>query len=257
MSDIAILARQVRFEQKSFWRNPASAVFTFAFPLLFLVIFATLNTDQRVTSRDGISFVTFYVPGITAFGLIAACYQNLAIRLSIARDLGVLKRVRGTPIPSWVYIGGQLLSSVVIAALLVASTVALGVAVYGVQFRTDTVPGLVSALVLGALCFCSLGVAVTALVPNSDAAPAVVNFSLFPLLFVSGIFFPIDNAPQWLHSLASAFPVQHLANALQYAFDPRTAAPGVNVSDLLMLAVWTMAGLVIALRVFRWESRRS
>jgi ABC-2 type transport system permease protein len=169
----------------------------------------------------------------------------------------VLKRVRGTPIPSWVYIGGQLLSSVVIAALLVASTVALGVAVYGVQFRTDTVPGLVSALVLGALCFCSLGVAVTALVPNSDAAPAVVNFSLFPLLFVSGIFFPIDNAPQWLHSLASAFPVQHLANALQYAFDPRTAAPGVNVSDLLMLAVWTMAGLVIALRVFRWESRRS
>ena len=257
MSDVAILARQVRFEQKSFWRNPASAVFTFAFPLLFLVIFATLNTDQRVTSRDGISFVTFYVPGITAFGLIAACYQNLAIRLSIARDLGVLKRVRGTPIPAWVYIGAQLVSSVVTAALLVALTVALGVVVYGVQFRTDTVPGLVAALVLGALCFCSLGAAVTALVPNSDAAPAVVNFSLYPLLFVSGIFFPIDNAPRWLHSLAGLFPVQHLADALQYAFDPRTAAPGVNVSDLLMLAFWTMVGLIVALRFFRWESRRS
>lgn len=256
MNDAAIALRQVKYEQKAYWRNPAAAAFTFAFPVLFLVIFATINSNERIAERGGISFVTFFVPGIVAFGTISACYTNLAIRLTTYRDNGVLKRIRGTPIPVGAYIAGQVGSSIVVTVLLVAITVGLGVAAYGVDFRTATLPGLLATLALGAACFCALGLAVSGLCPNADAAPAIVNFSIFPLLFVSGIFFPLDNAPRWLLSLAKVFPVEHLASGLQYAFDPRSPAPGFRRGDLLALAGWCILAAVLAVRLFRWEPSR-
>ncbi len=254
MSDLSIAARQLRFEQKAFWRNPAGAVFTFAFPLLFLVIFSTLNSGARIPERGNISFVTFFVPGILAFGLISACYTNLAIRMTISRDFGILKRVRGTPVPTWAYLGGQVGSSVVITFMLFVLTVGFGVVAYGVDFRMGTVLGLSLTLALGAACFCALGLAVSGLCPNADAAPAIVNFSIFPLLFVSGIFFPLDNAPAWITTVAKVFPMQRLADGLQYAFDPRTTGLGLNGGDLWALFAWAVAGSVLALRFFRWES---
>ena len=253
---LAIAARQLRFEQKAFWRNPAGAVFTFAFPLLFLVIFSLLNADVRLEERGDISFVTFFVPGIVAFGLISACYTNLAIRMTVNRDFGVLKRVRGTPVPTWAYLAGQVASSVVITFLLLFLTVGLGVVAFGVDFRTSTAAGLFVTLALGAACFCALGLAVSGLCPNADAAPAIVNFSIFPLLFVSGIFFPIDEAPAWLSTLAELFPMQRLADGLQYAFDPRTTGLGFNGGDLWGLLAWTVVGSVLAVRLFRWDSAK-
>ena len=255
-SDLAIAARQLRFEQKAFWRNPAGAVFTFAFPLLFLVVFSTINSGQRLEERGGISFVTFFVPGILAFGLISACYTNLAIRMTMNRDFGVLKRVRGTPVPTWAYLAGQVASSVLITFLLLFLTVGLGVVAFGVDFRTSTAGGLLVTLALGAACFCALGLAMSGLCPNADAAPAIVNFSVFPLLFVSGIFFPLDNAPEWLTTLAKLFPMQRLADGLQYAFDPRTTGLGFNGGDLWALLAWTVAGSLLALRLFRWDSAK-
>jgi len=256
MSDLAIAARQVGYEQKAFWRNPAAAVFTFAFPLLFLFIFSSLNSGVQIDTRAGVSFVTFFVPGIAAFGIISACYTNIAMKMAISRDLGILKRVKGTPAPAWAYMAGQIGSSIVTTLQIVAVTIGIGVLVYDVDFRTDTIVGLVLTLALGAACFCVLGLAVSGLCPNGDAAPAIVNFSILPVVFISGIFFPLDNAPSWLLSLAKFFPVQHLANGLQYAFDPRTGSPGVNGGDLAVLAAWTVAGAVLALRLFKWENAR-
>ncbi len=256
MSDLAIAARQVRYEQKAFWRNPAAAVFTFAFPLMFLFIFGSLNSGGRIDTRGNITFVTFFVPGIAAFGLMSACYTNIAMRMAIARDLSILKRVKGTPVPPWAYLSGQVGSCIVTTLQLVTVTLAVGVLVLDVDFRWDTVGGLAATLALGAACFCALGLAVSGLCPNGDAAPAIVNFSILPLTFISGIFFPLDGAPSWLTSLADLFPVKHLANGLQYAFDPRTPAPGINGGDLAVLAAWTVAGAVLALRLFKWENQR-
>lgn len=256
-ADLAIAARQLRFEQKAFWRNPAGAVFTFAFPLLFLIIFSTLNSGARIAERGNITFVTFFVPGIIAFGLISACYTNLAIRMTISRDFGILKRVRGTPVPTWAYMAGQVGSSIVITFMLLFLTLGLGVVAFGVEFRSTTAAGLVVTLALGAACFCALGLAVSGICPNADAAPAIVNFSIFPLLFISGIFFPLDSAPHWLSSLAKLFPMQRLADGLQYAFDPRTRGLGFNGGDVLGLLAWTVAGSLLAFRLFRWDSAKS
>ena len=253
--DVDLAGRQVSAETKALVRNPLSAVFTLAFPVLFLVIFGSLNSGAELQDRGGIRFIQFYVPGIIAFAIIGACFVNLAIRVAVLRDDGVLKRIRGTPLPPSAYLAGHFGASVLVSALLTIVTTGVGVLFYDVRFRSATIPGLLAALVLGATCFCSLGVALTGFIPNGDAAPAVVNIVSLPLLFISGIFFPAEAAPAWMRAIAKAFPVQHFANALQVAFDPRTPGPGFSGTDLAVLAGWTVVGTAAALRWFRWERR--
>src|SRR5262245_53772842 len=186
---LSVLARQIRYEQKLYWRSPSSAVFTFAFPILLLVIFASLNQGSSLRALGGISYNQYYVPGIVAFGVISACYTNLAIGLCFRRDAGVLKRLRGTPLPPWVFMAGNVGSSLVVSALLTVLTTALGVTFYGVIFP-GRYAALALTLIVGAFCFCSLGLAITALIPAATASPAIVNGVLFPILFISGTFYP-------------------------------------------------------------------
>ena len=133
----------------------------------------------------------------SAFGVISACYTNLAIALSFRRDSGVLKRVRGTPLPPWVFMAGNIGSSLIVSALLVALTTLAGVLFYGVVFPGRWV-ALVLTLAVGAFCFCALGLAMTTVIPTATASPAIVNGVLFPILFISGTFFPhfADGRPR-------------------------------------------------------------
>ena len=93
-ADIALAARQVRYEQRAFWRNRAAAFFTFLLPLIFLLVFATLNRDSL---HHGIAFNVFLVPGLLAYGVVMATFTSLALGLTRARESGELKRMRGTP----------------------------------------------------------------------------------------------------------------------------------------------------------------
>jgi len=250
---LGILARQVGYEQRTYWRTPSSAFFTFAFPLLLLFIFTTMYRSTSIAALGGISYAQYFVPGIVAFGVISACYTNIAITLCFRRDLGVLKRLRGTPIPPWVFMGGHVGSSLVVSVLLTAITTAVGVAVYDVRGPGHWV-ALLASLAAGAFCFCALGLAVTTVIPNAHAAPAVVNGALFPLLFMSGTFFPLDPT-SGLARIASMFPVGHFQHAVFTAFDPRTAGPAFDLPALAVLLGWGAGGLLIAVRSFRWEPR--
>lgn len=254
MKTLTLLARQIRYEQKVYWRSPSSAVFTFAFPILLLVIFATLNQGSTIRSLGGISYNQYYVPGIVAFGVISACYTNLAIALCFRRDSGVLKRIRGTPLPPWVFMAGNIGSSLVVSALLVVLTTTAGVAFYGVTFP-GRYGGLVLTLLVGAFCFCSLGLAMTALIPTATASPAIVNGTLFPILFISGTFFPVDGA-SLLGRIAGLFPVRPFEQAVFAVFDPRLAGSGIELTPLLVMLVWGFAAMIVAVRAFRWEPVR-
>jgi ABC-2 type transport system permease protein len=247
---------QLKYEQKSYWRNPAAAVFTFAFPIMFLVIFASLNTGNTVDFL-GLDYNQYFVPGIICFGVISATYTNLAMTLAFRRDNGILKRLRGTPLPTSSMFGGLLLNALVISAILSALVMIVGIAFYDVTFPGHW-PALVIAMLVGAATFCALGVAIFTVIPNADAAPAVVNGVLFPVLFLSGVFFPVEDDTV-IARIADIFPIRHFVNAVFTAFDPRLphgVGHGYSWRDIAILLIWLVVGAVIAVRHFRWEPNR-
>jgi len=260
VSALRLSLRQVRFTNKAFWRNPAAAFFTFVFPLMFLVIFTTLfgNTEVTLPGPDGqpitVSQSTFYVAAMAAFAVITACYTNLAISVCFQRDAGILKRVRGTPLPGPAYLSARVLHAVLVSVVLVTITAAFGATFYG-----SDLPGGVDLLVfvlvvlVGAASFSALGLAVTAIVPNADAAPPVVNVTILPILFLSDIFIPLgDDPPTWVNVVGQVFPVRHFSEAMQAGF----IGTEFQWSDVLVVALWGVAGLVLAASFFSWEPRK-
>ncbi|MBV9683140.1 MAG: ABC transporter permease [Solirubrobacterales bacterium] len=249
--DLGLVAWQVRYEQRAYWRNRGRGIFTFVFPLMFLVIFASLNKGAHISSRGGIAYDAFFVPGILAYGVIATTFVNMAISTAILRDQGVLKRMQGTPLPRWAYVAARIGSTVIIVLSMTAVTVALGVVAYGVHLRASTLPGLIATLVLGTAAFTALGIGITRFIPNAEAAPVVVNLVILPLTFISSIWFPPTGMPKALIEIAKIFPIRALADGLEYAFDPRTLGSGLNGQDLRTLAIWTAVGVFLMVRFLR------
>ena len=257
MSSLVLALRQVRYENRAFWRNPLSAFFVFVFPLMFLVIFNLLFGNRELELPGGTTNTsTFYVPAIVAMAVIYTCFNNVSIGVCFARDQGLLKRVRGTPLPRWTFLFGRIVHSVLLAVLLVAIVTAAGALLYDVDVPTNTLPAFLVTLAVGAATFCALGMAITAAIPNAEASPAVVNVMILPLLFISDIFIPLQDAPAWLTTFADVFPVGHFASALHAAFDPFETGAGLEWVDLAVMAAWLVVGLVAAVRFFSWEPRR-
>jgi ABC-2 type transport system permease protein len=252
MKSVRIVASELWYQQLAYWRNPVGAFFTFFMPVLFLVIFASIDSGAHY---EGLKFDQYFIPGIMTFGVIAACYTNLAIALTTQREQGILKRVRGTPLPPWAYMLATVMSCVIRAVLLVGLTLGVGVAFYGLIIPAHAAVPLVVTVVLGAATFCALGVAVTAIIPNADAAPAVVNGVYLPLMFISGTFFPIASASV-LAKISSYFPVRPFVLLSFNALDPRVHTSAIHGAWLETLAIWCAFGLVFALRRFSWLPRR-
>lgn len=254
MSSVALTLKQLKYENKSFWRNPASVFFTFAFPLMFLFIFNLIFGSNDIGPKgEEISGSTFYVPSIAAFSVITACYTNIAISVTFLRDEGVLKRVRGTPLPPISYLLARMLHSTFIAVLLVAIVSVAGVLLYDVDFPTSDIPQLLLIVAVGAFTFSALGLAITSFIPNADAAPPMVNATILPLLFISDVFIPLTDAPSWLQTFSKAFPIWHYAHSMLAVFDPFDF---YEQGNLLIVAAWGVAGIVIAARFFTWEPRK-
>jgi ABC-2 type transport system permease protein len=254
MNTAALTLTQMRYVNKAFWRNPASAFFTFAFPLMFLAIFtALLGGGEVLVGGRLVHQSTYYVAAMAAFALITACYNNIAIGLTFQRDAGVLKRTNGTPLPAAVYFGARVLHALLISLLLVAITVAFGRALYDAEVPTGaTLARFLVMLAVGTGTFCALGFAVTAAIPNADAAAPIVNATILPLLFLSGIFIPLgDDTPNWVTWTARIFPVKHFADGIQAGF----LGTAFHWSDVVLVAAWGLIGLLLAIRYFSWEPR--
>jgi ABC-2 type transport system permease protein len=256
VSDVALALRQIQYTNKAFWRNPANAFFTFAFPLMFLVIFTGLfgNDNITVAGRE-ISVSTFYVSAIATFSIITATYTNLAINVSFTRDAGVLKRIRGSPLPSWAFMAGRIGHAILVTILLVAIVVTFGALFYDAEVPTRTLPAFLTTIAVGAAAFSALGLALTSVIPNADASPAIVNASILPLLFLSGIFIPIQDPNAWYVTVAKVFPVYHFAEAMNSAYFSPTGS-GFESGDLLVMGAWGLAGVILAVLFFSWEPRR-
>jgi ABC-2 type transport system permease protein len=245
---------QIRYVNKAFWRNPTSVFFTFAFPLMFLVIFTSLlgHSTLHIGTRT-VKSSTYYVAAMASFAVITACYNNIAVSITSQRDAGVLKRTNGTPLPPGSFLGARIVHSLLIAILLVAVTAAFGSAFYNVDIPTGlTLVRFLVMLAVGAATFCALGLAITAIIPNADAAPPTVNATILPVLFLSGVFIAFDNTtPTWISWVARIFPVRHFVVAMQAGF----LGSAFHWTDVLIVAVWGLAGVALAIRYFSWEPR--
>jgi ABC-2 type transport system permease protein len=256
MTGVGLVLHQFRYDQKTFWRNPAAVGFTVALPVLFLLIFATVFGNQTV-EVDGrqVKAASYQVPGIITLALVSATYVNLAITVTGLRERGILKRLRATPLPSWAFFAGRIGNAIVVTFLLAALLLVIGRLLYGVTLNVATLPGAVVALLVGAASMCTLGLATTAAIPSEEAAPPIANVIVLPIYFISGIFIPTESLPDWMASVAGVLPVKSLFDALLTGFDPTAGFPGVAWGDLAKVAAWGAAGLVVALLTFRWVPR--
>jgi ABC-2 type transport system permease protein len=252
---MTLLLHQLRYDQKVFWRNPAAVFFTVLFPVVLLLIFATIFGDQRIEGAGGIEVTTYYVPAIITMAIVSATMQNLAMSLVIAREDGRLKRGRGTPMPAWVFVAGRIGNSIVVAVLMLALVALIGRILYGVAIPWSRAPELLVVLAVGAASFCCLGIALTALIPSQDAAAPIVNALLLPLYFLSGVFVPDDELPAGVIDFANHFPVRPFFQAIYDAYLPGNG-PALAWDHLLVVAIWGLAGLLLAIRFFRWTPRR-
>lgn len=250
MNMLRLIGRQLRYENLAFWRNPASAFFTFAFPLIFMVLFNLIFSSQ---AGGGVSAAAFFTPAIVAFSVVNACYTTLAMTVSIVRDEGILKHIHGTPLPTIAYLAARIVHSALIALLLTVIVTIFGIVAFGVSFRLEQGPLLLLVLLIGAGTFCALGLAVAGIIPNASAAPAVVNASILPILFISDVFVNLDDGT-FLAQVGNLFPVRHLATALQVVYDP-FATRTLDPVDLVWLVAWGTVGIVGAMRTFSWEPR--
>lgn len=255
MSGVALALHQFRYDQKTFWRNPAAVFFTVALPLVFLVIFELIFGDDRLEQLGGLRTTAYYVPAILTLAVVSATLQSVAIRLTTDRENGILKRGRGTPLPSWVFFAGRGGNAIVISVLMLVVVCGLGKIAYGVPIPWDRAPAVLITLAIGAASFACLGVALTAIIPTEDAAPAVTNIAVLPLYFLSGVFIPETEIPDGVLHVADLFPVRHFFQAFFTAYDPATSGAGFEWGDLAIVAAWGALGLVLAIRFFRWTPR--
>ncbi len=244
----ALTWRQYRLERRMFWRNPTAAFFNFLLPLLFLALFgAIFSADQ-----DNLDVI---VPGIAGMAVLSTTFSALAYNMTFLRETGILKRMRGTPLPSGAYLLGIAGNAVMNTAIQIVLITFAGKLLFGVDWPDDWLE-LFVFVALGVLCFASLGVALSHVIPNFESAAAYVNAIFLPVIFISGVFYDAENAPRFLKGIAEGLPLKHLIDGLSGAM-VTGAGLGDNLPALGVLVAWTAAGVVLAIRGFSWEQRRS
>jgi ABC-2 type transport system permease protein len=248
-----LAGHQFHADLRCFLRNTQNVFFTLLLPVLFLVIFASIFRNATVKVPGGsIKESVYYVPGIIAYGLIAAAFSNLAASVVRNREAGIYKRRRATPLPASAVIAARAAVAVLTALAMTVVLLVIGWAAYGASIPRHTAPAFVLDIIVGAVVFCCLGFALATLISNVDAVQPVVWAIVLPLCFISGIFIPISALPAWLARIGYVFPVHPLAAALLEAYNPHTTGSGLNWGYLAILAAWGVAGLIIAVRRFSW-----
>jgi ABC-2 type transport system permease protein len=257
MKELGVLLHLTKFGVKSLVRNQRALAFTIAFPIVLLVLFNSIfaHGDKTTTLSHGLELdeQAYFTAGILAYTIMLSAFSTMAIGLTTQRESGQLKRLRGTPLPAWVFLAAQVLRSILLIAFMTIVLLLIGHFAYDVSFPGDTFGGFVVYLLLGTATMCILGIALTAILPTAETAATVAPFSAVLLSFISGVFIPVDQLPNWLEEIGRVFPLAHLAEGLQTTLAPGATGSGLSGENVGVLALWALVGLVVAVRRFRWE----
>ncbi len=257
MSDIGAVVTQTRYGFKTLVRTPRVLVFSVLFPVVLLVFFNSIFTSGQNATVEfhghKVDTATYFTAGIIAYAVMTSAFSTLAVAIVARRERGELKRLRGTPVSPWTFMVAQVLRTVATVAAMVVALLLIGSLAFGVHIPGETAAGFVIYLVLGTATMCTLGIGLTAITPTEEVASTVAPFAAVILSFVSGVFIPINTLPNWLQQVGQIFPLYHLADGLQNTLFHVTSGIGLQASNITNLLVWGAAGLIVAVRRFKWE----
>jgi ABC-2 type transport system permease protein len=246
---LRLFLHQLRTEQLVFWRSREAAVFVFLFPLLLFALLTAVYNGQ-IYGRPA---AWALLAGMLGYGAANTAFGGLALLLVARRELGILKRVRSTPLPAATYLLAVLTSTLMVFALQAAALFVLGKLIRNTPFPSHLL-SIVLLLALGAVCFAGLGLALTGLIRSLDGSAAVVNVIILPMAFLSGSFGPTRHYPRALRAIGDVLPLKYLVNSMNAIY-----LHGRQIWDrpgsVAVLAAWAVVGLIVAARRFRWEPR--
>ena len=253
MTAIVWTGRAFRYEQRSFWREPAGKFFTVAMPVLMLVIFGGLNGDGHIRELGNIHFSRYMTVGMVAFSVATTSYGMLSARVTFRRESGIYQRLRTTPLPASAFVAGQILNALTVVALTITILLVVGTTFEDGTWPTNW-PLFLFVLALGAASCSAIGLAVSTFVTSGEAIDPVIWGTMMPVTFISGMFdyVPPNSA---IGRVASVFPVSHLLQAELRAFG-LPGSSGVLWEHLAVIAVWGVVCGVVAARRFRWAPHR-
>ncbi|WP_043683979.1 ABC transporter permease [Streptomyces xylophagus] len=254
--------RRGSLELKQFFRQREQVVFTFAFPVVFLFLFASIFKDD--VQGAGINASQLYVPAMMAAGIMSTSFQSLGISIAIERDEKVLRRLRGTPMPPAAYFLGKIWLVLVTGLAETAILLLVGTTFYDVDLPSSAVKWLDFGwiFVLGLTACALLGIAVSSVPKSGKSATSVVVLPFLVLQFISGVYIAIDTIPDWMLNIGALFPLKWMCQGLRGVFLPSSAQVLEQAGSwefgkiALVLGAWCVGGLVLCLLTFRWKNRR-
>ncbi len=248
MNSLGALRAHTSFTLLSFRRNGAAAFFTVVFPLVLFVLLTAIIGDAKINR--------YLVPGLLTLALVSATLGNLAIGVTIRRERGMLKRLRGSPLPTWTFVCGEFVVVFTITVLMALAMIGTGWLLFNVEVRDGGWLSLLVSIVLGVMAFAPLGLALSTIIPSVNAAPAVTNVIVLPLYFVSDVFLAGQQMPAALTFVGDLFPIKHTSNALFSSFDQSVVGYAPQWNHWAVVAAWGLAGVVVALWRFEWLPKR-
>jgi ABC-2 type transport system permease protein len=247
-----LFLHELKVEQKLFWRNREAAFFTFLLPILFFLIFGSIYGNSTIT-KEHLRAAPFLEAGMIGYGVASTAFAGLAISTVVRRESGVLKRVRGTPLPPTVYLSAVLLSTFIVFVIEATAIIVIGRFAFSVALP-DRPLSLFAALVIGTLAFAALGLGLTTVIRSAEGSSAVVNFVYLPMVLISGTFFTPREYPTFLRAIADVLPLTYFTKLIRNVMI-RDHHLWSELGSIAVVLAWGAAGLAVALRRFRWQPR--
>jgi ABC-2 type transport system permease protein len=245
-----LFVHELRAQQRLFWRSRELAFFTFMLPIILYFLLGSVYGEDEV---EGVRGADYLLAGMLGYGCVSTTFAGLAILLVIRREQGILKRLRATPLPPSTYLAAVLTSIVLVFALETVLMIAIGRVAFDTPLPARAL-SLIAALLLGAVSFAALGVALSSVVRSAEGASAVVNAIYLPVSFISGAFFSPASFPAFLEAIADVLPLTYFIELVR-----NVMLHGSQLWDeptaVAVIAAWGAFGLVVAVRSFRWEPR--
>ena len=250
---MSLALHQLRAEQRLYWRSRELAFFTFLFPVVIFILLGSVYGSDRIKSEGNVKGSSYLLAGILGYGVASTAFAGLAIVLVIRRESGILKRLRGTPLPARSYVAAFLASTIAVFLIEAVTLIVLARVLFGVPFPNRWLSVALS-LLLGALAFAAMGVALTTFIRSAEGSSAVVNAIYLPVAFLAGSFWSTHAYPHFLEVIAELLPLTYFIRLMKDVL-LHGEQIWTDWTDVAVIAAWGLAGLIVAVRRFRWEPR--